>query len=98
MHEVSVSESTEVIVHEVSVSESTEEVVVHEVSVSESTEEVKRQQESLQRCQSLEETQRLYDSGQHQQVVDSLTATFASMQPAHRGMKVCNWSVMLLLC
>ena len=94
--------------HEVFFSESAEEVqrqqevlpgaIVHKVSVSESTEEVKRQQESLQRCQSLEETQRLFDSGQHQQVVDSLTATFTSMQPTHRGMKVCNLGVTMLLC
>ena len=68
------------------------------VVLSGSPEEVKRQQESLQRCQSLEETQRLFDRGQHQQVVDSLTATFASMPSTHRGVKVMRLGFMWLLC
>nr|KAG5701968.1 hypothetical protein BaRGS_034550 [Batillaria attramentaria] len=52
-----------------------------------SLEEVKRQQESLQRCQSLEETQRLFDAGKYQQVVDYLTPTFAQSQAVQSGLK-----------
>ena len=52
------------------------------MSVSVCPDEVKRQQESLQRCQSLEEVQRLFDAGAFAQVVDALTATFTSA-PRH---------------
>ncbi|XP_076450993.1 uncharacterized protein LOC143286923 isoform X2 [Babylonia areolata] len=52
-----------------------------------SLEEVKRQQESLKRCQSLEESQRLFDAGQYQQVIDSLTATCLLPQATQRTFK-----------
>ncbi|KAL8594874.1 hypothetical protein ACOMHN_016115 [Nucella lapillus] len=52
-----------------------------------SLEEVKRQQESLKRCQSLEECQRLCDQGQYQQVVESLTATCLLPHATHRVFK-----------
>ena len=51
-------------------------------------EEVKRQQESLQRCQSLEETQRLFDEGDYAQVVETLAATFVTGPNVRRSQKV----------
>ena len=43
---------------------------------------MKKQLESLQRCQSLEEVHRLYESGKHSTVVELLLLTFRQQQQA----------------
>ncbi|KAL5007713.1 hypothetical protein ScPMuIL_016519 [Solemya velum] len=50
-----------------------------------SIDEVKNHQESLQRCQSLDETQRLYDAGDYRKVAEILLQTFKSQPRKVRG-------------
>lgn len=42
--------------------------------------EVRKQKESLERCQSLEEVHRLHDTGEHDKVVELLLQTFTLKQ------------------
>ncbi|XP_064599840.1 calcineurin-binding protein cabin-1-like [Liolophura sinensis] len=62
------------------------EVLVYQCTVDNriSQDQVNKQLESLERCQSLEEIQKLYDDKQYQKVVDCLLQTFKQPQTKHQ--------------
>ncbi|XP_013404378.1 calcineurin-binding protein cabin-1 [Lingula anatina] len=58
---------------------------------------VNKQLESLQRCQSLEEVQKLYEKGSYERVVDLLLQTFSQSKEKVTGLVVAERHLQLLL-